>query len=94
MSPREELANRIADWLDARTNVFSAPYGVIRGLHTPENGRGKARILTFGIAARLDATLMIWSATRMDFRSTRDEQTFRSEVEFYDYCVKTFGVPR
>ena len=46
MSPREALQERIVEWLQARARTFTAPYGILPGLHT--RGRAKVRTITFG----------------------------------------------
>lgn len=94
MSLREELQNRISAWLLERESTFTAPYGVIAGLHTPASGRGKARVVTFGIARTLDATLFVWSPTRLDLETNRGTYQFKTEQEFYDHCVKEYGAPK
>ena len=64
MSPREHAQNRIVEWLDAHTDKFNAPYGIIPGITALHNG-GKVREITFGQARYLDATITIWSPTRL-----------------------------
>jgi hypothetical protein len=94
MSPREALARRIAGWLRLNSDVLTAPYGVLEGLHTPSNGRGRARSITFGIARTLDAQLLIWSEKRMELTSSRvgpEAVIFKSEGDFYAYCVQEYG---
>jgi hypothetical protein len=91
MSEREELQVRLGCWIE---NWATAPYGVIPSMYTPASGRGKARVITFGLAATLDATVTIWSATQLYLRSSRgDDQMFKSEQEFRDHCVANYGAP-
>jgi len=65
MSPREQAQNRIVEWLEAHADKFNAPYGILPGLATLPNGKGKVREITFGQARYLDATITIWSPTRL-----------------------------
>lgn len=92
MSNREQLQHELAAWLEVWQ---TAPYGVIAGMHTPENKRGKARTLTFGLARTLDATLYIWSAKCLHLKSSRtpEDMTFDSVDTFKQYCHRTFGAP-
>lgn len=90
MSPREQLQERIYQWLSERIDTFHAPYGVLTGLHTPESGRGKVRTITFGCARTLDACLYIWSPNRLDLRTNREDVSFKSEQEFYKYCREKY----
>lgn len=93
-SAREALTTRVFEYL-VNAGKFTAPYGVLMGLHTPASGRGKVRTVTFGFARTLDATLYIWSPTRLDFRTSRDgDRTFTSEHAFYDYCAEHYGTPK
>jgi hypothetical protein len=63
VSPREQLQNEIFDWLEARSHSqFTAPYGVIASIEPTKSGKGKVRMITFGKARSLDATLFIFSA--------------------------------
>jgi len=91
VSPREALQERIADWLQVRSRTFTAPYGILTGLHTI--GKAKVRTITFGIARTLDAELLIWGEKRLDLRTSRGNERFRSEREFYDYAVRFYGAP-
>ena len=90
MSEREKLANRIYEYL-VTSNKFTAPYGVIQGIHAPKSGRGKVRTITFGFARTLDATLYIWSARDLQLHTSRDDHSFKSEQEFYDFCAENYG---
>ncbi len=65
MSPREEIQNRIVEWLEAHSDRFNAPYGILPSLETLKNGKGKVRTVTFGQARWLDATVYIWSPNRL-----------------------------
>lgn len=53
ISPREALANKIAEWLADKT---SAPHGVLNSKDTKRN----CRTITFGVARYLDATIQIY----------------------------------
>ena len=92
MSDREQLQQDLAAWLNTWQ---TAPYGVIAGMHTPENKRGKARTLTFGLARTLDATLYIWSGKFLQLSSSRaaEDRVFTSVDEFKQYCHEAFGAP-
>jgi len=93
MSPREELQQRLSTWLESWT---TAPYGVISGLRLRMDGPGKARVITFGLARTLDASLFIWSPKRLELQSSRTHsiERFDSEADFKQYCVTEFGAPR
>ena len=91
MSTREQLQQRLAEWIGTWQ---TAPYGVLTGIHARQDGPGKYRSITFGLARTLDAELMIWSEKRLDLRSSRHQnmvQTFASEDAFKAFCVKEFG---
>lgn len=90
MSPREELQNRLVSWMETWT---TAPYGVIAGLRDRQNGSGKARVITFGLAGTLDASVFIWSPKRLELSSSRTDtiERFDNEDAFVEYCVNTFG---
>ena len=90
MTAREEIQHRLADWMQTWT---TAPYGVLTSLYSREDGPGKARIITFGLARTLDATLFIWSAKRFELKSSRTHtiERFDSEADFVSYCVREFG---
>lgn len=90
MSDREQLQYELAAWLESWQ---TAPYGVVASMYTPDNKRGKARTLTFGLAGTLDATLYIWSVTCLHLKSSRspEDMTFASVDAFKDYCHRTFG---
>lgn len=64
MSEREEVMWKIYDHLCEHTDVWSAPYGVLQGLHAGSRG-GKYRTITFGVARLLDATVLIFSPTKL-----------------------------
>lgn len=89
MSPREALQVRIAEWLMARPRTFTAPFGVLTSLQTI--GKAKVRSITFGIARTLDAQLIIWSEKRLELRTSRGDERFTSEAEFYRYAVEHYG---
>ena len=93
MSPREAMTERIYDYL-VNAGKFNAPYGVLRGIKTPNSGRGKARTITFGFARTMDATLTIWGVDRLQFDSNYQHMTFESEQEFYDFAADSWGTPQ
>lgn len=64
-SPREQAQDRIVEHLNEhRVTTWTAPFGVVPGLHDLPSG-GKVRTILFGIARTLDATVTIWSPTRI-----------------------------
>lgn len=65
MSPREQAQNRIVEWLEAHSDKFNAPYGILPGLTTLPSG-GKVREITFGQARYLDATITIWRSDHIE----------------------------
>jgi hypothetical protein len=67
MSPREQAQNEIAEWLENHTGRFTAPYGVIAGTRDLPKG-GKVREVVFGVARYLDASVTIWSPTKIQVR--------------------------
>lgn len=92
MSEREQVQQRLATWLETWT---TAPYGVLSSLQAREDGPGKYRSLTFGLAGTLDASLTIWSPTRLVLRTSRtsEEVHLDSAQACIDYCVEHFGAP-
>lgn len=64
-SPREQVQDRLVEFLEEHSNVFTAPYGVLPGLQKVKNGPGKVRTVTFGLARFLDATAYIWSPVKI-----------------------------
>lgn len=89
MSARAELQQRLVDHLheqDLASNVWTAPYGILDGLHHMKSGRGAVRTITFGVARYLDATIFIWSATKLTIDASgglayKVAGTFGSEEE-------------
>lgn len=89
-SAREIATAEIMAWLLARTDRFTAPYGVLSSIESVPSG-GKIRTITFGIARSLDATLLIWSANRIFIKAAGGaarkfdsvpNQTFTSAADF------------
>ena len=68
MSEREQLQNTIVEYLENNPR-WTAPYGVLAGLSKLPNGPGKFRTVTFGVARYLDATIYIWSPTKLTVRA-------------------------
>lgn len=58
-SPRERAQQQVADEIEGRREVYTAPYGVICDKRRLERG-GYIRSVTFGIARTLDATINVW----------------------------------
>lgn len=67
VSPRAELAERILTRLISNSEKWTAPYGILDGLR--DGGKGKYRTITFGVARYLDATICIYSPTRIEVRA-------------------------
>ena len=78
-SLREFAQNRIMDFLERHQNFFNAPYGVLPGMHRLARG-GKVRLITFGIAGRLDAEVRLFSVDRIEVSATG-----RAATEFAGY---------
>lgn len=91
VSARAALQERIVEWLSARSQTFHAPYGILPGLH--KKGKATVRTVTFGISRTLDAELTIWSAKRLELHTSRGDERFASEAEFYAYAVARYGAP-
>jgi hypothetical protein len=89
MSLREAMQDRIVTWLSERSTTFNAPYAILPG-RLPM-GRGWVRTVTFGMARTLDATLTIWSERKLTLQSSRGDETFTSEAEFYAFAVTHYG---
>ena len=82
-SEREQLTDRIAEYISRRYETFNAPYGVLPSLERLPHG-GAVRTITFGCARTLDATLNIWGPTNITLRaSTGEERVFHSEDAVY-----------
>jgi len=89
-SPREQLADRIAQFIEDRPDTFHAPYGVLRSLDRLPRG-GAVRTITFGCARTLDATLFIWGPTRITLQSSQGPEDFQSEAEVYTWLKRFTG---
>ena len=94
MSPREQLANRIAEFLTESEDTFS---NVLQGFMTRDDGRpGGGRLITFEHNG-IHFQLVVWDEKRLDFNTsiTPDAWTrFHSESEFYEFAITTFSVPK
>lgn len=93
MSPRETLQTELAAWLGSWT---TAPYGVLTSLRIAPSGKGKARVVAFGVKKQFDAALIIWSPDRLELMSTRYRGRtlqFKSASEFKAYCAAELGAP-
>ena len=66
MSEREQIQNEINAFLEQNGNYFNAPYGILDGMES--FGKGKVRVITFGVARYLDATVKIYSPTNIQVR--------------------------
>lgn len=64
-SEREMIQDKLVSFLEERGDKFDAPYGVISGLSTAQNGKGKYRTITFGVARLLDATIRIFTPKKI-----------------------------
>ena len=56
-------------FLERHRYFFDAPYGVLPGMRALPQG-GKVRLVSFGIAGRLDAVIHIFSVDRIDVTAT------------------------
>lgn len=91
-TPRQLLQNDIVAWLTERAHIFTAPYGILASDPTAFDGmRGKARLITFGIARTLDATLTIWSPKRLELKTNRGDRVFYNVDSFYEHCKEEYG---
>lgn len=69
-----QIAADIEVW--ATNGNFSAPYGVLSGIHTSKSGT-KYHSVTFGRARTLDATVEVYNRRFMILRTSRwGSQTF------------------
>lgn len=68
ISPRQQATNEVVEFLESHSGVFDAPYGILSGLENVAKG-GKVRVVTFGCARTLDATVTVWSPTRLTVRA-------------------------
>lgn len=64
VSPRALAVTELVGFLQEHASVFNAPYGVLSSLDLLPKG-GRVRTVTFGCAATLDATVQVWSPTRL-----------------------------
>jgi hypothetical protein len=60
VSDRAKIQDDIAAFLQARSDFFNAPCGILCGLERFPKG-GAARVITFGVARLLDARVCILS---------------------------------
>ena len=75
----QEIQDAIANW--ARSNDFTAPYGILNGSHVNKKGR-KYLSVTFGRARSLDVTVEIYNKTFMILRTSRNfNEVFKSFSE-------------
>jgi hypothetical protein len=58
MSPREKAQEDIVEYLE-NDPYFTAPYGITEGMQSI--GKGKIRVVGFGVSRYLDANIEIWS---------------------------------
>lgn len=65
-SSREEVQDKLVDFLMEHKAMFNAPYGVLTGFRSW--GKGKVRIVTFGIAAYLDCTVFLYGVDNIQVR--------------------------
>ena len=76
-SKREQVQDELVEFINRQS--YDAPYGVLEGVKDLPKG-GKARTITFGIAATLDAELVIWTPERFTLRTQGPmSRYFRSE---------------
>lgn len=75
----QEIQERIYMW--ALYKDFNAPYGVLTGQHTSQNGK-PFRTVTFGRARTLDATVEIYNPSFIVLRTSRyGREVFKSMNE-------------
>lgn len=87
-SRRAEIAEQAVEFIRPWS---TAPYGVLTGFRSAKFApAGKARTITFGIARRLDATLVIWSPSNMVVEysdaGNYGSVSFASLEEFASFC--------
>ena len=68
MMNSEQIQQQVYDW--ALTKNFTAPYGVLTGEHTNQEGT-KYRAVTFGRARTLDATVEIYNRNFIVVKTNR-----------------------
>lgn len=66
MSERSDIQDKLVRFLENHANSFTAPYGIIAGMDNV--GKGKVRVITFGVARYLDASIEIWSPNKIKIR--------------------------
>ncbi len=84
MSPREQAQIEIVEFLTQHESHFNAPYGIIDSLES--FGKGKLRTITFGVSRYLDASISIYSPTKIVVKCQggldyKFEGTYRSVQE-------------
>lgn len=97
ISPRQQAANEIVKFLEGHSGTFDAPYGILEGLENLPRG-GKVRVVTFGCARTLDATVTVWAPTRLTVRAQGpasrdlDRMTFISVESFKAHLTTKFSL--
>jgi hypothetical protein len=97
MSKREQIQDEIEAFLtNAKSKegytFFNAPYGIITGMDT--FGKGKVRVITFGVSRYLDASVNIYTPTRIVVNGQgglayKVEGEFKSVAELKDFFKKS-----
>lgn len=79
-SVREAIQDDLMEYIES-FGFYNAPFGVLAGLNDLPHG-GKVRSITFGVAATLDAELLIWSAKKLTLRTRGSlSQYFQTEYK-------------
>lgn len=100
MSEREQFVNQLVEKIKA-IREWTAPYGILTGLHSNalahQKAAGKYRSITFGVARYLDAEVRVYSKTYItaDFHGPlarfESHQLFKSETELLDFLRLHFS---
>lgn len=57
--------NRLVEYLESKREKFSAPYGVLSSIEKCKNGKGKYRVVVFGVSRYLDAVIRIFAPNKI-----------------------------
>jgi hypothetical protein len=60
VSDRELVWETLMDFIKGHNEVFTAPYGILGGLHHRDNG-STIRVITFGVARTSDCTIEVYN---------------------------------
>ena len=88
MSDREAVQTELAEWI-SYTGRFTAPYGVLTGLHAL--GKGFVRSITFGVARISDIHLEIVTPKKFILRDSRyGTHEFTTTEEVKEFLTKHY----